>query len=198
MPTPTPEQVQAVLDDFHDRIRKVVDAAWAEWLAYPGRAKVVFVARLRAVFVFDAIARLAQAEFDDDKNIHVIIKRQTIQFLFKDQVLIRFKKGNAKGIGSNITTEAVLDFVDPQRVIPGLIPDIMKVEVCYSPDALGIALKEVAVVARDEARRLWAYPLARSEPAAEVVTLPPRQPDHTPPVVVPRKPKPEEQTGETE
>ncbi len=194
MPIPNPENVQAILADFHDRIRLVVDEAWKEWLGIPWRGKLVYEPRARAMLVFDFIARRAREEFDGDPNIHVITKKQTVQFLFKREVLIRFKKGNARGIGSNIPTRAVLDFIDPQRTIPGLLPDIMKVEVCWSPDDLGIDLHEVSVVARNESARLWAYPLDRTVPSAGIIPMPPRTPDETPPAVVPRQPVPDEKS----
>jgi hypothetical protein len=198
MPTPAQEDVKAILSDFEDRLRAVVDRAWREWLDQPDRSRFVFQLRVRAVLVFDFIARHALAEFDNDPHIRVMLKgRQTVHFLFKDSVLVRFKKGNSKGIGSNIETQAVLSFIDPQGVIPGLVPEIMKIEICYTPDALGIDLNEVAVVARDRRQRVWAYPIERERPSADVIELPPRKPDETPPAVVPRQPQPEE-TTETE
>ena len=197
MAVPKEEDVKRVLADFEIRLRRVVDGAWSEWLEVPFRSRLVFADRARAVLVFDFIARRALTEFEGDKNIRTIKKKQTLQFLFKDQVIARFKKGNAKGIGSNIVTQQVLNFIDPQRNIPGLIPDIMKVEICYSPDLLGIGLDEVAVVARDVTSRLWAFELNRGVPEAEVIPLPTRPPDTTPPVVLPRQPKTDE-TSETE
>lgn len=192
MPIADQDAVRAVLADFHDRLRKVVDGAWAEWLEIPWRGRLVYEPRARAVLVFDFIARRARDVFAGDPHIHVITQKQTIKFLFKDHVVIRFKKGNSKGVGSNITTQAVLDFIDPQRMIPGLVPEIMKVEVCWSPDDLGIDLSEVAVVARDKTKRIWAYPIDRAEPLSTVVPLPTRAPDETPPAVVPRLPQPME------
>jgi hypothetical protein len=192
MSVPSEAAVREILEDFHVRLRTVVDGAWAEWIAIEWRGKLVYEPRARAVLVFDFIARRAREEFAADANIHVLAQKQTVKFMFKDQVVIRFKKGNAKGVGSNIETQAVLDFIDPQRTIPGLIPEIMKVEVCWNPDDLGIDLSEVAVVARDKNKRLWAYGLDRAAPAAEVVPLRPRTPDPTPPQIVPRVAPPKE------
>jgi hypothetical protein len=193
MPIPDPADVHAVLADFHDRLRRVVDRAWKEgWLDLPDRGRFLFPLRVRAVLVFDAIARFALAEFDKDPNIRVMLKKQTVHFLFRDLVLVRFKKGNSKGVGSNIETQTVLDFIDPQRSIPGLVPEIMRVEVCYAPDDIGVGLDEVAVVARDRYRRAWAYSIERGGPS--VIPIPTRQPDHTPPIVVPRQPKPDDKS----
>jgi hypothetical protein len=188
MPVPKKDEVKALLADFEPRIRAVIEAAWREWTEYPHKGRLVFLARFRAIYVFDAIARNALAEFEADKDIHAKIEKQTVKFLFKNQVFSRFKKGNGRGVGSNIETEAVLDFIDPNRTIPGLLPDVMCVEFCYGIDALGLNLSEIAVVARDRTQRLWAYSIDRGKPSADVRPFPPASPDHTPPRIYPRKP----------
>jgi hypothetical protein len=192
MPVPDQDAVRAILADFHQRLRTVVDGAWEEWLAIEWRGKLVYPARARATLVFDFIARRAQEEFAGDANIAVLAQKQTVKFMFKDQVVLRFKKGNAKGIGSNVVTQAVLDFIDPQGVIPGLIPEIMKVEVCWSPGDLGIDLDGVNVVARDRRKMIWAYPLDSAAADGVVVPLPVSPPDESPPQLVPRTPQPAE------
>ena len=84
MAVPPIDDVRGVLTDFEDRIRQVVERAWQEWLDLPDRARFVFMPRMRATFVFDRIAGHAIGEFSNDKNIEVIVKKQTVQFLFKD------------------------------------------------------------------------------------------------------------------
>lgn len=185
MPVPIQEDVRAILGDFERRLRAIVDRAWAEWMACEIRGRLIFP-RTKSDIVFDMIARHAVAEFDGDPDIHVIAKHSTVKFLFRNTVLVRFKKGNGSGIGSNIVTQAVLDFVDPERNLFDL-PDILKVEVCYQPDRLGTQVKEVAVVARDRNKRLWAYPL-EAERGADIIPLPPRAPDDSPPAIVVKTP----------
>ena len=185
MSVPAEDDVRAILGDFERRLRAVIDRAWAEWMDCELRGRLIFP-RAKADIVFDFIARHALAEFADDKDIHVIAKNATVKFLFKDTVLVRFKKGNSKGVGSNIETQAVLDFIDPERKLFDL-PDILKVEVCYLPDRLGTKIEEVAVVARDRNKRIWAYPLD-VEGGAEIVAIPTRPaPTPTAPTVTVRK-----------
>ena len=198
MPVPDMEEVRQLLREFEPRIRAVIERAWQEWLDFPGKSKLMFPGRFRATFVFDAIARNAILEFTGDKNIHVSVERQTVKFLFKDQVFTRFKKGNSKGVGSNIETQAVLDFIDPMRTIPGLLPEIMRVEFCYAIDQLGLSLSDVAVVARDRNRRLWAYSIPAAQPSAGVIPFPPPKPDLTPPTVFQKKPAADEESNKSE
>jgi len=183
----TEENVRPILQGFEYRLRAVIDRAWAEWMECDLRGRLIFQ-RAKSDVIFDFIARHALAEFGEDPDIHVIAKNSTVRFLFRDQVLVRFKKGNAKGVGSNIETQATLDYIDPQRTLPGLLAEVFRVEVCYQPDRLGTQLKDVAVVARDRTRRIWAYPL-NPQSSAEIIPmrLPEPEPDESRPVATPRK-----------
>jgi hypothetical protein len=191
MPIPPLDDVRRILEDFELRLRMILEAAWEEWLELPNRAR--FSARSRASCVFDIIRRRALEEFNDDANIRAIPKGQTIHFLFRDQVLVRFKKANGAGIGANIETQAVIQFVDPQMSIPGLLPEIYRVEVCYHLNELQTRMDTLAVTARDRRRRIWSYELARPTTAAIVPLPPPLPSDDAPPEVRIRKPaeKPE-------
>jgi hypothetical protein len=175
-------------------MRQILEGAWDDWTEMPKRA--IFSARSRASMIFDFIRARALAEFNGDPNIRIITKGQTVQFLFKDRVLVRFKKANERGIGSNIVTQAVIQFIDPQMTIPGLLPEVYRVEVCYRLDSLATQMETLAVTARERNRRLWSYELQRPA-AAEVIPLPaPEGPAPTPPEVTIRKPSEKPETGE--
>jgi hypothetical protein len=153
--------------------------------------------RSRASIIFDFIKARALAEFHDDPNIRAIPKGQTVHFLFQDRVLVRFKKANSAGLGSNIETQAVIEFVDPQFPLFAL-PPIFNVEVCYHLDKLATRMAMLAVTARQRNTKLWAYELDRPASAA-IVPMPELPPaDATPPEVRPRKPldKPDSDSGE--
>jgi hypothetical protein len=169
MPVPLIENVRAILEDFEIRFRLILENAWEEWLEMPKRG--LLSARSRASVVFDLIKAGALAEFDGDLNIRAIPKGQTIHFLFRERVLVRFKKANSMGVGSNIETQAVIEFVDPQMNIPGLLPEVYRVEVCYHLDKLQTRINSLAVTARNRHRKIWSYELARPASAA-VVPLP--------------------------
>lgn len=195
MPLATIDDVQPVLADFETRIHAVVQQAWNDWKEQPGRARFMF-GRTRSNIIFDYICQHAVVAFADDPDIHIIEKAGTLQFLFRDRVLVRFKKGNSKGIGSNIQTQAVLDFVDPQLTIPGL-PEVHRVEACYKTDALGTQLEQLAIVARNRTRRIWSYLIDGSEPEAQIILLPTTGgPDTTPPAVTPKRRNTGEQVAE--
>ncbi len=188
------DKVRSILSDFEFRLHSILQKAWAEWQEMP--KKGVLSARSRASIIFDFIKRFAIEEFDGDEDIHALPKGQTVKFLFQDQVLIRFKKANAKGIGSNIETQAVLEFVDPQLKIPDMLPEIFRVEVCYTFDKLATKVETVAVTKRDRHQKLWSYPIFGGE-SGEVVPMPTRAPDpEMPPTVRPRKPAEKPETGE--
>lgn len=179
------EAVQPVLSVFADRLRAVLDRAMDDWLNFPHRSELIY-ARTRANYIFDRIVRHALIEFDGDgaSTVKALPEAQTVKFLFRDSVVARFKKGNAQGVGSNIETQAVLDFVDPQGMFAG-IPEVHRVEIVYQLNVLGTGYAEVAVVARDRKTRVWSFPL--DGPSAEIIPLPTRVPSNlTPPAVTPK------------
>lgn len=193
MPVAVRDDVETILANFAERLCAVLDQAMLDWEATLNKSWFIWP-RVRANMIFSYIANRAMEEFSDDKNVHIINERQTVKFLFHDSVLVRFKKGNARGVGSNIITQNVLEFIDPQLQFSGL-PDVHRVEVVYQFNLLGTGYSEVAVVARDRSSRIWAYPLV-SKPSAEVIPLPTRVPPVlTPPAVTPKAP-PAEKSSE--
>lgn len=179
--------VKRELADFELSMRSILEGAWEDWKAMPNRA--LLSPRSRASIVFDCIKARALAEFDGDLNVRPIPKWQTVHFLFRDRVLVRFKKANAAGLGSNIETQAVIEFVDPQFPLFAL-PPIYHVEVCYHLDKLATSMAELAVTARQRNTKLWSYELDRPASAA-VVPLPTPEfssGDAAPAEVRPRKP----------
>ena len=193
MPIADIREVQSILSAFETRIRAVVDQSWVEFQDHM-RIRRFMYARTRSDCFFDFLAQNAIAEFHADPDIRVLDKRTTVQFIFKEKVLLRFKKGNAKGVGSNITTQSVLDFIDPQHSLPGILSEVHRVEVCYQPNALGTELQEVAVVARNRTKRVWAYPQDGGLGMPDIMPFPIHSPDpddEKPPAVFPKKPQPD-------
>ncbi len=163
--------VRNVLLEFEETILDAVYGAWRDWLASPHRAQIRF-RRTRANLVHDFMVHRAVAAFDAHPDVHVIHQDETAKFLLKQKVLMRLKKGDANSLGSNIETQAVLAFTDPQMTIPGL-PDVQKVDVVYVLNDLQTAVDRIAVTARDNDVRLWSYEIEdrRIAPVLPLVQL---------------------------
>lgn len=156
------EEVQSALSPYHDHIRQVISDGYDEWLrvsafrATSGYSPVLY-SRTMANYVFDAIARNAQATFGRDKTVRIRQEAQTIKFIFAGSVIVRFKKGDEDHLGKNILTQAVMDYLDPQQTLPGFPPQAAKVEIVWSANDIGTAIEEVAVVARNGNTLMWSY-----------------------------------------
>jgi hypothetical protein len=179
--------VKSKLSPYEGRIRSVIDLAWSDYLSIPVRHKFLY-ARTRANSVFDLIAGNILSEFDGDKNVRVLQKDESIKLLVDDVLLVRVKKANESGLGSNVPTQSVMAFVSQEPEIPGLLPDIYKVEICYFEDLTGAEIASVKVTARDNNKLLWSYEIERSVgSSAEIVPFPNGTVDDTPPEISPRK-----------
>lgn len=181
--------VQNGLAQFAERIRKVADGGYHDWLQSSDRPKLIFQ-RTKANVRYDHIARHANAVFSGVKGVRIITEFESVKLLFQNgTIVVRFKHANENGLGVNgQQTQNVLAFIDADEPIPGLLPDVHKVECCFRENDLDTALESVTIVARDGDKKLWSYDLPRAEPAAEVVRLRPTPPrdDRAPPVVRPR------------
>jgi hypothetical protein len=189
----TEEFVRGKLAPYEGRIRRVIDAAWGQYLAIPCRHKFLYP-RTRANIVFDLIAGGLLVEFDEDSTVHLIHKNETIKFLVGDEVLCRVKKANGSGLGSNIYTQEVMDFICQEPGIPDLLGEIHKIEICYFEDPTGAEIASVHVTARDNDVKLWSYEIDREEPggSAEIVPFPKAPPDDAPPEIEPKPAKKED------
>lgn len=147
--------VREILERRENAILDIAHGAWNDWLATPNRSRLRF-ARTRANIVHDLMVDRAITAFNGDADVRAIVKDETAKFLFGRRVLVRFKKGDGNGLGSNIETQAVLAFTDPQLLIPGL-PDVQKVDVVYVLNDLQTMIERIAVTARDNDVRLWTY-----------------------------------------
>lgn len=156
------EDVKSALSPYHDSIKQVISSGYDEWQrvsafrAMSGYSPVLYP-RTMANYVFDAIARNAQATFGRDKTVRIRQEAQTIKFIFAGKVVVRFKKGDDDQLGKNILTQAVLDYLDPQQTLPGFPPEAAKVEIVWSANDIGTEVEEIAVVARDGNTLKWSY-----------------------------------------
>jgi hypothetical protein len=112
---PSESFVRSTLGPFEQRLRTCIDRAWADYLTISIRHKFRFT-RTRANIVFDLIAGNVLVELDE-----------TIKLLVDDVLLLRIKKANEAGLGSNISTQAVIELVSQEPEIPRLLPDLHKI-----------------------------------------------------------------------
>jgi hypothetical protein len=148
-------EVREILEEFGPSILEVCHGGWSDWQSCRDAALERFP-RIRANVVHGFMVHRAIGAFDGHADVRMILQDETAKFLFRKRVLMRLKKADGNFLGSNIPTQAVLAFVDPQLTIPGL-PDVQKVDVVYVLNELETAIERIAVTARDNDVRLWSY-----------------------------------------
>jgi hypothetical protein len=161
--------VRGVLSPYEAALYQSVLGAWDEWKALSLGGRLRYPARSRACLVHDFIVQQAITAFSSDPAIRVIERDETAKFVVAETVLLRFKKGDENGLGSNIRTQASMKFVEQQHELPGM-PNAHKVEVIYTLNKLATKIDRLTVVARDGEVRLWDYDLA-PRTTAEIIDL---------------------------
>jgi hypothetical protein len=174
----TSVEAREVLEEFHPRIRRIVERAWSEWrtvaqLRADAGLSPVLYRRTVANDVFDAIARYAIVEFGDDPHASLKIESQTIKLFFRAKLLARFKRAGDKKLGRNIPTQAVMSFIDADALLPGMPPETGKVEFVWISNDIQTQLEKVLVIARDGDCLIWEYEIAAEmAETGEVVPFP--------------------------
>jgi len=204
MPHADKDVVQDVLAPFQGRIRSVIERAWAEWrvhAAWRSEAGLdpLLYSRTISNYVFDAIARIAVAEFAGDSSVHIQIEAQTIKLFFKGGVCARFKKGDENKLGQNHPTQASLAFEYADGQLPWFPEETAKVEFIWLANDINTRLEHVLVVARDGDNLLWDYEIEAEASGAVipfVPTTPPEPPQDgaliTPKAIETKKPEEKE------
>ena len=170
------KEVRSILtSDRETRIAQAYRLAWTDWWNNPARQRLNTWSRTRANNLFEYLFYHLKSEFKDDPRTRFFFERETFKLIIEEELVIRFKKSNSHGVGSNIGTQAEFDFCDPQTELPGL-PGLHKVEIVYSLNVTQSAIDQITVLARNGDRRLWSYNIMGSSESALAQLVPPRSP----------------------
>lgn len=154
------------------RIVTAFAAGWSDWLVCPQRGWFSRWPRTRANMVFERVVDHLQRQFADDVGVRFVFDDETMKMVLDDRIVLRVKKANALGLGSNIQTQAVIDFVDAQPDLPGL-EGLTKLEIVYVLNAIQTEIRSVIVQARDGDMKIYSYPIdVAAEGSGTVVPLP--------------------------
>jgi len=124
--------------------------------------------------VFERLAARLQEAFLDDPGVRFHFKDETIKIVFDDFIVARVKKANGFGLGENIVTGAVTQFVEAQPDINGL-SGLKKIEIVYVLNRFQTAIRDIVAQARDGGMQIWRWTLGKGAEGAEIIpfALPP-------------------------
>ena len=149
--------------------------------------------RTLASVASDYIHQNLEREFNHDENVRVHKENGTIKLVTSakrktDYIVVRFKKATrGSGLGSNIPTQAELDFrADSQQCLFGL-PEEIKLECTWTVDPIMIA--SIQIVSRDHDDVVWSETVWRRDQGRPPEPLPPRSEPSNPSSLVSVKAK---------
>ncbi|GLK81864.1 hypothetical protein [Methylopila turkensis] len=181
MGTVSRDDAVTAFEPYFPIIRKAIDDAFAEWRAIEtfrvdSGFGPSFYDRTKSNEVFDGIAKRAILRLGAEPGILVDIEAQTFKFAVKG-IAARFKKAGDDKLGQNVTTQAVLAFVEADGELPGLGAS-GKVEFVWRPNDLWTRIDRVLMIARDGDQLLWEYEIEGE--ASSVIELPASPPPSSP------------------
>ena len=179
MTTPILTDVKTILEPHVSTIVSIMHRAWRDWME-SGYAATWEFKRTRANFVWAQMITYAREAFENDADIHIVEKDETLKFLAGDRVLFRLKKGNETGLTANIPTQQVLAYHNHAQDMFGM-PEVQRVDVVYIVNVLETDISDVLVVARDGKQLAWTYSLMEESEVVDTLPFPGVAAPHTPP-----------------
>lgn len=169
MTIPTHSEAKEVISSEREaRIMRAFSAAWDDWENCHDRKLFKRWARTRANMVFERLADRLQEVFADDPGVRFHFKSETIKIVFDNAIVARIKKANNSGLGANISTGAVIQFVEAQQDIDGL-GGLKKIEIVYVLNQFQTSIRDVVVQARDGGMQVWRWTLGKGTEGAEII-----------------------------
>ena len=165
MPIATEQEVRSILNaDQEMKIAQAYRLAWKDWWNSPDRQRLSRWPRTRANNIFEYLVRRLESAFIHDPETLFRFERETFKLIVQCRLIIRFKKSNNNGVGSNISTQAELAYCDMQTDLPGL-QGLLKAEIVYGLNVTHTDIAQITVLARNGDRRLWSYNIMGSSGA---------------------------------
>jgi hypothetical protein len=156
MPIADKDQVRQQLERRHPLFVEVVMTAWDRWQRNPERAQLY--RRSRSCLMHNYMMLHAVPLMQADDGTYVKERHETALFFMDQKLVVRFKKGDVKGLSSNIGTQAALAFNDPNENLELFdLPDVARVDVAYVLNDLETKIQDILIVAREDERVLWSY-----------------------------------------
>lgn len=179
MPIADQSRVQQLIDPHAAEIVATYQRAWDRWWQNPERPELY--RRTRACLIHNYVMCDAIVGMEA-RGIVVKERQETALFLVNDELVFRFKKGDESGRTSNIETQCVLDFIDPNENLALFgLPDLCRVDVAYVLNDLETKIHDVLVVARNNDAVIWSYSIMRRGEGAAGLAIPLQIDPHQPP-----------------
>ncbi len=136
-------QVLSILQPFiADSVRIIEEAFRVYQDTYPGRHK--HGPTTRAAIINAEIVAAAAALWAGHPHVRIVRRRERYLFVFRDQVVVRFKKLRPGGFAVNLRTRQSTGY-SRQIPLPGLPPHAVHLNVGYVPDELHLFIDQVLI-----------------------------------------------------
>jgi hypothetical protein len=171
MPGPNIDRVKRVLESREPKLYEIHAGGWDHWMRSSefGRCRRMGT---RASIVWEGTTELAIQAYENDAGVHVLHHHDTYSYVFDDEILGRFKKGNEDGFTAKYPTQLSMLFHEPEVDLFGYC-DLERVEFVYKLNKLQTAMDDAFVVGRDGDAVAWMYPMRRG-PSATIIDFRPR------------------------
>ena len=168
---PNERSVRAMLEPFHAILADASRAAMQQWLKIPPAQRAAFDhPRVFANVVWSLFRNEATARFTGFPGVTLTHKFNTFGIVVNNQVMLRFKRVDRRGMSRNYATQTSLKFY-AQCELPGIPAVCPRAEIGWREDDVRLGLADLCIVMRDGSRLAWRYSILE-EGGTTVVSIP--------------------------
>lgn len=160
----TVEVCQGILEPHHSRLRFVVDEAFRRFNEIPDHLRLALMNPIaRPTAVWSYMMQVAVETFTGVEGVLPIKSYNTTNYLFANEVLVRFKQLDETGLSRNYPTPRAVAFNTPQLDLPDISSSALRVDVGYNLNPVQTEIERVLVSHRSGDELVWCYELRPSE-----------------------------------
>jgi hypothetical protein len=169
---PPENEVKEILRQFHNLIYDIIESAWQDWLESSEFPRTR-TSRTRANIVWEQMINRATEVFANNPDVRIRQHNNTFSFIFREKVLLRFKKCDDRGYSANYPTQMALAFHDHEHDQLNLFDfgDYYRVEALYVLDELQLEVDHVLIQARNNSHKAWEYEIQSDGSLAGDITI---------------------------
>lgn len=166
------QQAEERLQPHLEILDESIQGGWDAYHEHYSHRHHVLDARARAAIVFRETVHIAKQRFALLAGVSYVEKRGSFFLYIGDDIVLRFKKINKKGLCSNIETRQQMLF-ELQMQLPGIEEGTL-LHAGYQLDDLQVRIARKLVVCQYSRRVMWAFNLSSKPDSGNVTVMQPR------------------------
>jgi hypothetical protein len=168
------ESTMKFLEPYLAKLSRVIRSGWQRWEELGEQApdsRVLIRSRARGNLVYDFIVASALKEFDGVDAVKIGQDRGFLEINIEGVYLIRFKKLNQRGMCGGASTGQKKLWLDNQKSLPGMPPEIVRLIAGYQLDVFATGIEAILLTRPERNSIKWKTSISDTGDISDVIVI---------------------------